>query len=521
MPFLSARRALFGDTRSGGSGVGLAAYLDFAVDELLTTDLSQFAQATDYDTCWAARLTNADGSLAYPHLLQTLTERQHPDGSWGSRIPYSHDRVLSTLAVVLLLSLFGSRKRDHEQRSAGVRYIWRQASELKHDVHPTVGFEMILPALLAEGRELGLDLPYAELRHYEAERARKLSVLPDQRLFKTRTTALHSLEAFPGRVNVDDASTLLLEDGSMAGSPSATAWFLGQVPDWRARYPQCTAYLENLLRRNPSGLPAMAPCGIFARTWVLYYLYWGGLLTGRKELLRSHYEYLLDHWHSDGVGFSPSMFPDSDDTSMALLALHRAGYAVDGTPLLAFERDKHFAVFNHELQPSISANLHILEALETLPEHDRWRVREKIIDYAFAERRPGGYWTDKWHSSVYYPTSQALMALLPHAPNRMDDSLNWVLSTQRTDGSWGQYASTVEETALVLLPLLLYHRAGWSLPKQPLRLAARYLLSNQSPFEQNYTELWTAKVLYAPSSIIRSVTLAALGLYQATFKDLG
>ncbi len=517
---LSARRALLGASRPKGSGVGLAGYVNYAVDELLMSDLSQFAQATDYDTCWAARLTNGNGSLAYPHLLQALTGRQHPDGSWGSRTPYSHDRVLSTLAVVLLLSLFGNRGRDRGQCSAGVRYIWRQASELEHDVHPTVGFEMILPALLGEGRELGLDLPYAELRRYEAERAQKLSVLPDRRLFETRTTALHSLEAFPNRLDLDNTSTLLLEDGSMAGSPSATAWFLGQVPDWRTRYPQSTAYLENLLRRNDSGLPAMAPCGIFARTWVLYYLYWGGLLAGRKELLRPHHEYLLDHWHPDGVGFSPAMFPDSDDTSMALLALHRAGYDVDGTPLLAYERDEHFAVFNHELQPSISANLHILEALETFPKHHRRRVRDKVIDYAFAERRPGGYWGDKWHASVYYPTSQALIALLPHAPNRMDDSLNWLLSTQRTDGSWGQYAPTVEETALVLLPLLLYHRAGWSLPKQPLRRAARYLLSNEGPFEQEHPELWTAKVLYAPSSIIRSVTLAALGLYQDTFEDL-
>ncbi|HZF58965.1 MAG TPA: hypothetical protein VEZ19_10880, partial [Rubrobacter sp.] len=102
-----------------------------------------------------------------------------------------------------------------------------------------------------------------------------------------------------------------------------------------------------------------------------------------------------------------------------------------------------------------------------------------------------------------------------------DVSLNWLLSTQRTEGSWGQYAPTVEETALVLLPLLLYRRAGWPIPERTLRLAARYLLSNQGSCQQDYTELWTAKVLYAPSSIIRSVTLAALGLYQDTFGDLG
>src|SRR4028118_1781062 len=85
----------------GRFGMGFAAHLNVAVDELLNENLSQFAQATVYDTCWAARLPNADGSLAYPHLLQALRDRQHPDGSWGSRIPYSPDRMLGTLAGVL------------------------------------------------------------------------------------------------------------------------------------------------------------------------------------------------------------------------------------------------------------------------------------------------------------------------------------------------------------------------------------------------------------------------------------
>jgi halimadienyl-diphosphate synthase len=110
--------------------------------------------------------------------------------------------------------------------------------------------------------------------------------------------------------------------------------------------------------------------------------------------------------------------------------------------------------------------------------------------------------------------------LLPHAPDRMDDSLNWLLSTQRADGSWGQYAPTVEETALALLPLLLYRRAGWPLPEQPLRLAGRYLMSQEESPEAECVELWTAKVLFAPSSIGRSITLAALGLYVDTFGDL-
>jgi halimadienyl-diphosphate synthase len=497
----------------------LSAYLNFAAEELLRSELSYLTQVTDYDTSWAARLTNGDGSLAYPDLLEELASRQHPDGCWGGRVPYGYDRLLTTLSVVLLLARVGSRHRDHEQRAIGERYVWQHADKLEREVHRTVGFEMILPTLLKEGEELGLDLPYAQLRHYEAERAKKLSLLPTRQLFQRRTAALFSLEAFAGDVDLDGVANLLSEDGSVIGSPSATAWFLGQVSDWRARYPKSATYLEDLLARYKVGLPTLAPYDVFARAWVLYYLRYGGLLDAHKDLMHSHHEHLLERWSPEGVGWSSNAFPDSDDTAMVALELHRAGYEVDGTPLISYERDEHFAVFNHERDPSISANLHILEALETLPERDRARVRDKILSYVLGERHYGCYWSDKWHASVYYPTSQALIALLPYAADRMDETLHWIFSTQRPDGSWGQYGATAEETALVLLALLLYHRDARSLPQEPLHRAARYLLANENSFKNDYPELWIAKVLFAPTFVIRSIILAALKLYDDTFGE--
>lgn len=495
----------------------LPAYLNFAVDELLRGDLSYLTRSVDYDTAWAARLTNEDGALAYPSLLGELAKRQHEDGSWGSQIPYIHDRLLSTLAVVLLLRRFGSRQMDRERMQAGVRYIWQNAGKLHHDVHPTVGFEMILPTLLKEGKALGLRLPYDQLRPYERERERKLSFLPMERLFRTRTTALWSLEAFAGDVNVADAADLRFADGSMVGCPSATAFLMDQAPDWRARFPESAAHLESLMSQGEVGLPIMSSCGVFMRAWVLYYLYHGDLLSENKDSARAHCEYLRENLGPDGVGFTPEAFPDSDDTSVTLFALHKAGYEVDGRCLLDFERDDHFAVFSHEIQPSISANLHVLEALETLPESDQPRVRQKIVSYILGERQPGGYWGDKWHASVYYPTSKVLTALLPHAPEEMDETLNWLVSTQHPDGSWGQYMSTSEETALALLPSLLYYRSGWSVAGEPMHNAARYLLENERPFDDDYPELWTSKTLYTPTPVVRSIILAALSLYERTF----
>jgi halimadienyl-diphosphate synthase len=500
----------------------LSDYLDRAVGSILRLEAARPIQPTDYDTCWVARLTNPDGTLAYPDLLGRLLERQHPDGSWGGRVPYVHDRLLTTLAMVLLLSRFGRRRRDKAQKLAGEHYIWQHARTLRYEAHRTVGFEIILPTLLAESRELGVDLPYAQLQHYRQERTKKLRILPTQRLFEVRTSALFSLEAFAGELDVEGAAGLLLEDGSMATSPSATAFLLSQVPDWRSRYPKSVDYLEELLvRYDMVGLPTIAPCDIFVRAWPMYYLYHGNLLAGHAELVESNCEYLMRRWRPEGIGWAAAGLPESDDTAMVLLALKRTGYDVDGSCLLAYERDRHFAVLEHERDPSVSTNLHILEALDTIPSRARGRVRDKILGYVLRARHHGAFWTDKWHISPYYPTSRALMVLPSHVPEDTDTTANWLLATQHASGAWGHHAPTAEETALTLLALLKYHREVRSLPHEPLHRAARYLIVDEAPFQEHYPELWFSKALYAPTVVVRSTILAALGLYRDTFDESG
>src|SRR5919107_804114 len=252
----------------------LSRYLPFAVSELLRTDLSLLTRPTDYDSSWAAYLVEENGSPSYPDVLPTLLERQHSDGGWGSRVSHSHDRLLTTLAVVLLLD---------------------------HDGQATVGFELLLPALLERGKRMGANLPFAHLRRYETARAKKLNLLPSERIFQSTTTALFSLEAFVDDMDLNDATSLLQQDGSMASSPSATAALLRQATDWRVRFPRSTGYLEDLLGRYDGGLPAMAPCGIFTRAWVLHYLQHGRLLSGYESLLHPHYRSPREHLAAGGV----------------------------------------------------------------------------------------------------------------------------------------------------------------------------------------------------------------------------
>jgi halimadienyl-diphosphate synthase len=109
---------------------------------------------------------------------------------------------------------------------------------------------------------------------------------------------------------------------------------------------------------------------------------------------------------------------------------------------------------------------------------------------------------------------------VPHIPDELSDTARWLLATQRADGSWGEYVPTAEETAITLLALLHHHRACQALPREPLRRAAHYLLSNELPFKDDYPELWIAKVLYVPTCVVRSIILASLSMYQDTFGDL-
>lgn len=502
----------------GGGGSGQTGRSE--IEALLSRGLTHPLQPTVYDTSWAARLTD-DGGPAYPHLLGWLMERQYPDGSWGGQVSYAHDRLITTLSVVVLLARVGG-SRHEDQRSRGEAYIRDHAGDLQQGMDRTIGFELILPALLDEARELGLDLPYASLGVYEQQRKKKLDLLPMDRLFETWTTALFSLEAFRKDLDADgaaeSAARLVLEDGSMVGSPSATAYLLGRTPGWRTRLPRSVEYLEDLLAGPDGGLPAVHPCDVFVRAWTLYYLQHGGLFEENRDVLQPHLDYLLANLRSEGVGFSAtSGFVDSDDTAITLLVLSRAGYDVDGSCLLDFEQDLCFAVHGHESNPSVSANVHILEALEVLPEEHRSRAKEKILGYLLSTRREGAYWRDKWHASAYYPTTRALTALAPHLGKDLDPTLEWLLATQREDGSWGQYGPTAEETSLVLLALLAYHRGVWPVDTEPLHRAAEYLMANAEPPPRGFPELWIGKSLYAPIFAINASRISALALYQDVF----
>jgi halimadienyl-diphosphate synthase len=221
--------------------------------------------------------------------------------------------------------------------------------------------------------------------------------------------------------------------------------------------------------------------------------------------------------------------PDADCTSVACYLLALAGRSVEPSTLINYEipGERTFRTYFYERNPSVSTNIHALEALRLMPNYpDRLTVMERVEQMLFANRRFNLFWTDKWHASPYYATAYALVALLdidhPIHPECLD-TIEWLVNNQREDGSWGYFdRGTAEETAYALLALQRAHLFG-KVPGDVLQKGIDYLLAENGLEDENpsYVELWLGKCLYAPYDIIRSAILAALVRHEQLFGRLG
>lgn len=140
---------------------------------------------------------------------------------------------------------------------------------------------------------------------------------------------------------------------------------------------------------------------------------------------------------------------------------------------------------------------------------------EKVTDYLMAARKSGIYWFDKWHASPYYTTAHAMISLLAVAPKALENTVQWVMQTQREDGSWGYYSdSTAEETAYCLQALILYRAQGGQVPGTILDKAYNYLINSTEYHYAHYKSFWAGKTLYSPTWVNHTSVLSSLILYE-------
>lgn len=471
--------------------------------------------STAYDTAWAARLGEVDWSLS-SRALAWLAEHQLPDGSWGAAAPiYYHDRVLCTLAAMIALTYRGRREHDKEQiekgRLALERIIGGATQGLQSDPNgATVGFEMIAPTLAAEAERLGIIKRQGDriLGRLSKQRAKKLDYLKHNMISKHVTIAFSAEMAGTDGKHMLDIDNLQENNGSVGCSPSASAYFANDV---KRGDEASLKYLRSVMKPD-GGMPNVAPFDVFEIAWSLWNL---GMIPDLKVTakLKSHIDFLSNAWQPGrGMGFAADYsVKDSDETVVTYSALQQFGIEKDLESILAFEEKEHFRCFDLEANPSVSANIHVLDALGQAGLDRTNSSVHKVLSFLHKVKGQNHFWVDKWHSSAYYTTAHAIIACAKLASELVQDSVEWLLHSQNQNGSWGTYISTAEETAYAIQALWFWNEHIAKVPEQALKHGARWLKEHMDP---PYPPLWIGKCLYNPNLVVRSAVLSALTLAQ-------
>ncbi|MEV0383644.1 prenyltransferase/squalene oxidase repeat-containing protein [Nonomuraea sp. NPDC050643] len=460
-------------------------------------------------------LTGHRERVAY--LLRT----QRADGSWGG--PGGYGVVPSLSATEALLTVASGACRELKALESVAEAARRGLAALHERLPETTDLpdmpavDLIVPALVglinAHGASTPLPLPPG-LDHSRLERVRRAvesgAELPEKLLHALEVTGLAAGGARSVRPTVI---------GTIGASPAATAAWLANITSLEADFAR--NHLEAVVSRYGGPVPVGLPITVFERGWVLTWLARAGIPVEVPPEMVADLRAAIG---PTGTPAGPGLPADADTTSVALHALALHGMARDPESLLAFDTGEHFCTWQGEDGFSISVNAHVLDAFGSYAATDPARagayreVRTRLAGLLAERQRPDGNWADRWHASPYYATLSCVLALGeyggPEYARTLARAREWVLGTQRADGSWGRWDGTHEETAYAVKTLLLPERTrGLPVDGRYARAAARGQEYLQRRGEMlDYPSLWHDKDLYTPIAIVRAAILAALHL---------
>ena len=473
--------------------------------------------ATAYDTAWVARLGDLDSEMSN-HALEWLIENQLPDGSWGAAAPYYyHDRVISTLAAMIALTHRGRRAHDHQQSENGLIALEKITSDATKGLMAdpngaTVGFEMVVPTLVAEAERLGIIKRQGEriLGRLANFRKLKLQKMAGYKINRHVTMAFSAEMAGADGQDMLEVERLQESNGSVGHSPSASAFFACQV---KRGDPGAIQYLREAINKD-GGAPNLFPFEVYEKAWVL----WNLTLFSEWEqpvldAFEPHLAHLKSAWKAGkGVGFSVGYsIPDGDDTIITHDVLRCFNHHPDLDAILSFEEADHFRCYDLEVGLSPSVNIHALLALQRAGYGVEHPTTRKILKFLESSKFANSYWIDKWHSSPYYTAAHYVIACNGLRNESTQSSVNWILETQRPDGSWGFFMPTAEETAYCLQALVSWKFMRGDMVDIAVRRGSVWLKEHSEP---PYPPLWIGKGLYSADLVVRSAILSALALTE-------
>ena len=480
------------------------------IDHLMASLMLGYSRvsSTAYDTTWTARLVNHFPGAGFKDSLEWLRDYQHRDGSWGSPIFHQHDRIVSTLAAIVALKEVGDR--DDEYRiQLGQTFLWHNSANLHYDANDTIAYPIIMSTLVKQAYQLGIDIPDRFYRD-SGKIEKKLRMLSNYPEMWRATTLHHSLEAIIDHLPPGVQFDLSDEIGCVGSSPSATAAALMHP---QTRTGKSMAYLQNLMgHQGDGGVPNVDRIDVVEGAWAINNLIKDNLIKPDDPQVRRVLDALWNIWSNEhGVSFSSSFgVPDLDDTSVAFAVLSWGGYPVNPDVFTGYESGEHFNCFRGELDPSMSAHIRMLAALQWVkdaPQYKPWS--EKIIRFLRANERHGYFCFDKWHVSPYYLSGPMVWLLHGVMDDVLIQRIKWISMTQNQDGGWGFYGqSTLEETAYCLQALLYADQNIQRVDSAVLKSGADFFMRNVQ--KQDYPPLWIGKGLYTPYFVVESSIIATL-----------
>lgn len=483
-------------------------------DVLRQTGPGRRVSACAYDTGWLARLGDVHTDLTQGALeWLRANQREDIDGTWGAAEPlYFHDRLICTLSAMAALAQYGE-KEDIPRLQRAQASLPNLIPALSQDLAgETAGFEMLAPRLIAEISASNFAVPVDAQWSQKLARKRqaKLAMLPQGRINRTVTLS-HSLEMLDERtLGLLDVQNLIERDGSIGCSPAATAFWAKTTKEL---LPPAWEYYRTYLV-DGQAVPCVVPIDVFEVSWVLWNLALAGFDRKRFEPLYDPGLDFLEKTWTPGRGvasMSPFSCYDGDATSLVHATLATFGRYLDLDAILRYEANEHFITYPLEANPAVSTNIHVLEALLNAGLSRDHPSVQKIVRFVERVRLERTYWFDKWHASPYYTTAHAIITLTPCAADVAAAAVDWILESQRPDGSWGFFLdSSAEETAYCVQALCVWrqrHKGDVSL--DVLKRGADWLVANQ---HLPYAPLWIGKCLYCPEVVVQSAVVSALML---------
>ncbi|QXJ26699.1 hypothetical protein AGRA3207_004753 [Actinomadura graeca] len=536
------------------------------VGSLLTAPWGQVS-ASVYET--GRLVTLAPWLTGHQRRLAYLVGSQRPDGGWGGPCGYSIVPTLSAVEAVLAslgrvptgeveapgtddagevapypgpAVLLGTAER-------GLRLLFRLLPSMDASAVPDTPALDLIVAALTDAINGHLDgersaPPTALARVTFSGRLSPPAGVDGARLAMVRAAMrggtglpvkiLHALEV-TGSAARGHPAIRPEHTGTVGASAAATAAWLGDATEDGGRDevgtdgPRARArrFLENVVNEHGD----LAPCGIpvtaFERSWVLSGLARAGLTVRAPRQIVVE---LASALGPNGAAAADGLPADADTTAMSLYALGLLGMPHTPDPLWQFETETHFCTWQGEQGFSVTVNAHVLDAfgqhlraVRGAPSTvgasaDRCRAAVGKVTRLLCDRqRTDGSWRDRWHASPYYATVCCALALGEFGGSAAVDTVQrareWVVNTQRPDGSWGLWDGSAEETAYGLQILALTGSARGGVEESFTRGYKFLLEVTRDTLEKDSgPALWHDKDLYYPRAIVRAAVMSALHL---------